>query len=148
MYEKPSAVLFTGAGTGIGPATAELLTWRGRRVFGTSRDPSRVSAPEDIEMVALDVTVGESVAAGGCAVMEHAGRVDVLRGVDRPAGHQLRRRRAHDRRRAAAPAPAVHRKDRQREPARRDRDWPPDSRCPAVPTRSYATSSVCHTSTQ
>ena len=101
MYEKHSVVLFMGAGTGIWLPTAELLSRRGRRVFGTSRDPSRVSAPEGIEMVALDVTVGESVAAGGRAVMEHAGRVDVLRGVGRPAGHQLRRRRA------AAPAPAV-----------------------------------------
>ena len=78
MNEKQSVVLVTGAATGIGRATAELLSRRGHRVFGTSRDPSRVSAPEGIEMVALDVTVGESVAAGVRAVLERAGRVDAL----------------------------------------------------------------------
>jgi deazaflavin-dependent oxidoreductase (nitroreductase family) len=78
MHGERNVALVTGAATGIGRATAELLVRRGHRVFGTSRDPSRVTAPKGTEMVALDVTDGESVEAGVREVLERAGRVDVL----------------------------------------------------------------------
>ena len=77
MNQEKSVVLVTGAGTGIGRATAELLSRRGHRVFGTSRDPSRVSIP-GVELVEMDVTSPDSVVAGVEAVRERAGRIDAL----------------------------------------------------------------------
>jgi deazaflavin-dependent oxidoreductase (nitroreductase family) len=76
--DERKVVLITGAATGIGRATAELLARRGHRVFGTSRDPSRVGALEGIEMMALDVTERGSVEAGVREVLQRAGRVDAL----------------------------------------------------------------------
>ena len=70
--------LVTGASSGIGRATAELLARRGYRTFGTSRDPSRVRAPEGVEMVEMDVTSGGSVTAGVGEVLERAGGIYAL----------------------------------------------------------------------
>lgn len=70
--------LVTGASSGIGRATAELLARRGYRTFGTSRDPSRARAPEGVEMVEMDVTSGGSVAAGVGEVLERAGGIYAL----------------------------------------------------------------------
>jgi NAD(P)-dependent dehydrogenase (short-subunit alcohol dehydrogenase family) len=70
--------LVTGASSGIGRATAELLARRGYRAFGTSRNPSRKN-PAGVEMVAMDVTSAESVVAGVGEVLERAGGgIDVL----------------------------------------------------------------------
>jgi len=68
-------VLITGASSGFGRATAELLGARGYRVFGTSRNPSATASHE---MVVMDVDDDESVAAGVAAVVHAAGRIDVL----------------------------------------------------------------------
>ena len=70
--------LVTGASSGIGRATAELLARRGYRTFGTSRDPSRVRAPEGVEMVEMDVTSGGSVTAGVGEVLERAAGIYAL----------------------------------------------------------------------
>ena len=74
---SPSVVLITGASSGIGHATALFLRARGYRVFGASRNPVEVDA-SGIDMVALDVTSDESVAAGVRAVLERAGHIDIL----------------------------------------------------------------------
>ena len=74
---SPSVVLITGASTGIGHAMALLLRTRGYRVFGASRNPIQAGA-SGIDMVALDVTSDESVAAGIRAVLERAGHIDIL----------------------------------------------------------------------
>jgi NAD(P)-dependent dehydrogenase (short-subunit alcohol dehydrogenase family) len=70
--------LVTGASTGIGRATAERLARDGFRVFGTSRDPSRVPAPTGTRMLALDVEDDESVNTCVGTVLDTAGRIDVL----------------------------------------------------------------------
>lgn len=69
-------VLVTGASSGIGRATAELLGGRGHVVYGTSRRPERRAAP--FAMLPLDVTDDASVAAAVAAVLDGQGRIDAL----------------------------------------------------------------------
>lgn len=69
-------VLITGASSGFGRATAERLAKRGLRVFGTSRHPD--SAGLGYEMVAMDVDEDTSVSDGVAAVIQAAGRIDVV----------------------------------------------------------------------
>ncbi|MBR8745400.1 SDR family oxidoreductase [Nocardiopsis sp. MG754419] len=67
--------LVTGASSGIGAAVAATLVARGHHVFGTSRDPRRITDPvPGVEYLALDLTDEASVEA--CA--EAVGTVDVL----------------------------------------------------------------------
>ena len=67
------SVLVTGASSGIGQATARLLSGRGFTVFGTARKPA-ASKDGDIRMVPLDVRSDDSVRA----CVAKVGRVDVL----------------------------------------------------------------------
>ena len=67
-------ILITGAGTGIGRATAQVLTARGHDVVATAR---RVEVLDDLDVAAklpLDVTDADSVAACVAA----AGQIDGL----------------------------------------------------------------------
>lgn len=75
MTEK--VILVTGASSGSGRAIASLLCNEGYRVFGTSRNPKSATL-DGFEMVQLDVTDDESVKACVGAVIEKAGRIDVL----------------------------------------------------------------------
>jgi short-subunit dehydrogenase len=76
MDGQPVA-LFTGASTGFGQATAELLAANGFSVFGTSRTPSSQSA-RGYTMLPLDVRSDASVDAVVRAVSERSGRIDLL----------------------------------------------------------------------
>jgi NAD(P)-dependent dehydrogenase (short-subunit alcohol dehydrogenase family) len=76
MESQPVA-LVTGASSGIGRATAQLLAQRGFRVFGTSRQPEP-DASLEYAMLPLDVRSEESVRAAVQAVLDQAGRIDVL----------------------------------------------------------------------
>jgi len=66
--------LVTGAGSGIGRATAEVLTQRGHEVVATARRIEALDGLEVAQRIVLDVTSDESVAE--CAAQ--AGVVDVL----------------------------------------------------------------------
>lgn len=69
--------LVTGASSGIGYATAELLAGKGYRVIGTSRNPDAIPADKRIagvEYVPLDLADRDSIVA--CAAA--AGDVDVV----------------------------------------------------------------------
>jgi NAD(P)-dependent dehydrogenase (short-subunit alcohol dehydrogenase family) len=70
--------LITGASSGMGRATAELLSGRGYRVFGTSRNPASVAPVRGVEMLPLDVRDDASVEACVAAVLRASGRIDVL----------------------------------------------------------------------
>jgi len=70
-------VLITGASSGLGLATASLLTGRGFKVLGTSRNPPTDEA-NDFEMLQLDVNSDESVNACIQALVRKTGRIDVL----------------------------------------------------------------------
>ena len=73
-----TAVLITGASSGVGYATAALLAQQGYRVFGTSRRAGEVAGPAAVEMLPLDVRDDGSVRACVDAVVARAGRLDVL----------------------------------------------------------------------
>ena len=71
-------VLITGGSSGIGKATALYLTQKGYIVYGTSRNPNRISEKLPFHLVALDVTDNNSINAAVHSVIEKEGRLDVL----------------------------------------------------------------------
>jgi NADP-dependent 3-hydroxy acid dehydrogenase YdfG len=73
-------VLVTGCSTGIGRALARELRAAGHRPFATARRLESIAdlAAEGIDTVRLDVNDGASIAAAVQAVVERAGRIDVL----------------------------------------------------------------------
>src|SRR5262245_42387988 len=71
-------VLITGASSGIGRATAELLASRNHRVFGGVRAAATTRPVSGVELMQLDVRDGASVKTCVAEVHSRAGRIDVL----------------------------------------------------------------------
>ncbi len=71
-------VLITGASSGVGQCTARLLSQRGDKVFGTSRNPASADTIPGVEMLPLDVRADASVRACVDDVANRGGRLDVL----------------------------------------------------------------------
>jgi len=78
-------ILITGTSTGFGRKTAETLGKAGHQVFATMRDAEGKNAQhaaalraEGIHVLSLDVTDTASVDAAVAAVVQQAGRIDVL----------------------------------------------------------------------
>jgi len=69
--------LVTGASSGIGKATAQLLAQQGYTVFGTSRNPQQ-STLDGFTLLPLDVRLDESVHTYVQDVLSQAGRIDLL----------------------------------------------------------------------
>jgi NAD(P)-dependent dehydrogenase (short-subunit alcohol dehydrogenase family) len=76
--ESRRVVLLTGASSGIGRATMELLAARGHWVFGGARSASTTRLLAGVEPVTLDVRDGASVKACVEDVRSRAERIDVL----------------------------------------------------------------------
>lgn len=77
LTAAPRVAIVTGASGGIGKATAQALVKAGYRVFGTSRQRAQ-PMPGGVEAIACDVTSDTSVDAAVQAVLEAAGRIDLL----------------------------------------------------------------------
>jgi NAD(P)-dependent dehydrogenase (short-subunit alcohol dehydrogenase family) len=71
-------VLVTGASSGVGQSTARLLSQRGYKVFGTSRNPAGAAIILAVEMLPLDVRADDSVRACVDAVSRRGGGLEVL----------------------------------------------------------------------
>ena len=76
-------VLISGASSGIGAATAIFLADRGYRVWGTTRDLTKVkSLPAELQakvnFLELDVTSDDSVQRGVAEYLKAAGGIEIL----------------------------------------------------------------------
>jgi NAD(P)-dependent dehydrogenase (short-subunit alcohol dehydrogenase family) len=78
MTQPSPVVLITGTSSGIGQAVAGAFAAKGFEVFGTSRNPQRSEPIAGVELLPLDVSDQASVAAAVSAVIQRAGRIDVL----------------------------------------------------------------------
>jgi short-subunit dehydrogenase len=76
MMESRHVALITGASSGIGQATAELLAAKGFTVFGTSRSSGKLTG--SYTWLSMDVRSDTSVEAAVQSLLEQAGRIDVL----------------------------------------------------------------------
>jgi len=74
---KSKIAIVTGASSGIGEATAELLANSGYKVYGTSRRGAQ-GAQRSYQMIKMDVNSEESIEAALKEVIQTEGRIDLL----------------------------------------------------------------------
>ena len=75
---KPTKVFLTGASSGIGLEAAKLLTAHGFEVWGTSRDPARLSQLPLFHPVTMDLARLDSIRQSFAVALREAGAFDVL----------------------------------------------------------------------
>ena len=73
---QPQVILITGASSGFGKITAQMLSERGHIVYGTSRKPSEDM--NHVKMLVVDVTNFLSVCQAVERILSEQGRIDVL----------------------------------------------------------------------
>ena len=71
-------IFLTGASSGIGLATAKLLTDRGDEVWGTSRDITRIPQLPRLHAVALDLSDNVSLGDAFRLALREAGHFDIV----------------------------------------------------------------------
>ncbi|UMB54852.1 SDR family oxidoreductase [Lutibacter sp. A64] len=70
-------VLITGGSSGIGKSVGEILSEKGFIVYGTSRNPQKIT-DHPFKLVALDVTNVETITTAVTEVITKEGKLDVL----------------------------------------------------------------------
>jgi NAD(P)-dependent dehydrogenase (short-subunit alcohol dehydrogenase family) len=80
MTDKTGPVLITGCSSGIGAATAHRLLADGHTVYATARKPETLGELADAgaDVLALDVTSEESMAAAVATILGAHGRIGAL----------------------------------------------------------------------
>ncbi|MDA8522891.1 oxidoreductase [Acidovorax sp. NCPPB 4044] len=76
--KKPEVVVVTGVSSGIGRAAALSFAARGCRVFGSVRRLAGAVPLQGVELFEMDIRQEASVRDGIGAVIDRAGRIDVL----------------------------------------------------------------------
>lgn len=71
-------VLITGGSSGIGKSVAIFLTEKGYIVYGTSRNPDRITETLPFSLVALDVADEETIKKAVTTIIKKEGKLDVL----------------------------------------------------------------------
>jgi NAD(P)-dependent dehydrogenase (short-subunit alcohol dehydrogenase family) len=71
-------IFLTGASSGIGKATAEVLLECGHEVWGTSRDPSRIPNMPRLHAVRLDLADRDTIGAAFTGALAEAGAFDAV----------------------------------------------------------------------
>ena len=73
-------ILLTGASSGFGYASAELLARQGHKVYGAARRVEQMEplAAVGVKTLRLDVTSNESIEAAVAEIIRAEGRIDVL----------------------------------------------------------------------
>ncbi|MES2579621.1 MAG: oxidoreductase [Pseudomonadota bacterium] len=74
---KSKIAIVTGASSGIGAATAELLANSGYKVYGTSRKGAQATQ-RSYKMIALDVNSEESIETALSEIIKIEGRIDLV----------------------------------------------------------------------
>lgn len=70
-------VLITGGSSGIGKAIGDFLFHKGFTVYGTSRNPEKVSNSL-FPLIALDVREAASIQSAVATIIQEAGRLDIV----------------------------------------------------------------------
>ncbi len=70
-------ILITGGSSGIGKSIGNFLHEKGYTVYGTSRNPNRVT-DSVFPLIALDVRDAESIQSAVAEVIQRSGQIDVL----------------------------------------------------------------------
>lgn len=78
MEPTKEVVLVTGGSSGLGKATAEYLSARGYKVYGTARNPEKYEGFDQFPLLAMDVREEASVQAAIAELLHREGRVDIL----------------------------------------------------------------------
>ena len=78
MAAPKKTVFLTGASSGIGAATAELLSQKGYSIWGTTRDVNRVAAQAPFHPIEMRLEDTGSVEAAWKEVVRRAGQIDIV----------------------------------------------------------------------
>lgn len=71
-------ILITGGSSGIGKAIGIFLSEKGFTVYGTSRNPAKLSGSFPFSLLAMDVTKPITIKKSMDTIIEKEGRIDIL----------------------------------------------------------------------